>query len=568
MKFITSQLTYLIYDREMRANVRALVRYLLFLAALITLYAALFHFIKALAEGESHSWVTGFYWTLVVMTTLGFGDITFTSDVGRVFSMVVLLSGVILLLVVLPFQFIRLFYAPWLEARVRLLAPRELPDKTSGHVIIVEYDALAVALIDRLEADDVPYVVIEPDAAKASRMVGDDIRVVLGENDSRATYEKLRTGAARLVVANCEDTVNTNVTLTVREAAPRAPIAAIVESDDAAEILALTGATWSLPLKRRLGESLATRADTGRPQVHVIGRLGALAIAELPARGTPVVNVRVRDTRFRERNGVSVVGLWQRGRLRPAYPDTVIPDDSVLVLVGTEQQLSTVDVPQLVAPTVAPLTLVIGAGRVGEAAARALKRMGLDVHVVDRNARALAVLSNEVDAVFDGDAADRDVLVRAGIDRATTIVLTTNDDAVNIYLAVFCRRLAERVRIVSRITHERNVEAIHRAGADFALSYVTLAVDTMMSLLEGHEPVVLGEGVRLFSVTVPPSLAGKTLGASMIGSATGLSVVAIEHEGRLIAPLTAETPLPPGADLVMLGSLQQREAFAVAFEES
>ena len=54
------------------------------------------------------------------MTTLGFGDITFTSDIGRLFSIVVLLSGVVFLLVMLPFLFIRLFYAPWLEARVRL----------------------------------------------------------------------------------------------------------------------------------------------------------------------------------------------------------------------------------------------------------------------------------------------------------------------------------------------------------------------------------------------------------------------------------------------------------------
>jgi hypothetical protein len=50
------------------------------------------------------------------MTTLGFGDISFTSDIGRIFSVVVLLSGVVLLLVMLPFLFIRLFYAPWLEA--------------------------------------------------------------------------------------------------------------------------------------------------------------------------------------------------------------------------------------------------------------------------------------------------------------------------------------------------------------------------------------------------------------------------------------------------------------------
>ena len=91
------------------------------------LYAVLFHLIKLHVEHEQHSWITGFYWTLVVMTTLGFGDITFTSDIGRLFSIVVLLSGVVFLLVMLPFLFIRLFYAPWLEARVRLRAPREVP---------------------------------------------------------------------------------------------------------------------------------------------------------------------------------------------------------------------------------------------------------------------------------------------------------------------------------------------------------------------------------------------------------------------------------------------------------
>ena len=42
-------------------------------------------------EGRSYSWITGFYWTLTTMSTLGFGDITFTSDIGKIFSVVVLL---------------------------------------------------------------------------------------------------------------------------------------------------------------------------------------------------------------------------------------------------------------------------------------------------------------------------------------------------------------------------------------------------------------------------------------------------------------------------------------------
>ena len=47
--------------------------------AMITAYSVAFHWLMA-AEGQQHSWLTGFYWTLTVMSTLGFGDITFTSD--------------------------------------------------------------------------------------------------------------------------------------------------------------------------------------------------------------------------------------------------------------------------------------------------------------------------------------------------------------------------------------------------------------------------------------------------------------------------------------------------------
>ena len=86
MKFLGSQLAYLMSDRAQRANLRGLLKYIGFLVALVTVYAVLFHVIKTTVEGEQHSWITGFYWTLVVMSTLGFGDITFTSDVGRVFE--------------------------------------------------------------------------------------------------------------------------------------------------------------------------------------------------------------------------------------------------------------------------------------------------------------------------------------------------------------------------------------------------------------------------------------------------------------------------------------------------
>ena len=565
MKFIPSQLAYLTTDREARTNLRALGRYLFFLAALATLYALLFHVIKLNVEHEQHSWVTGFYWTLVVMTTLGFGDITFTSDIGRVFSIVVLLSGVVFLLVMLPFLFIRLFYAPWLEARMRLRAPREVPAGTQQHVIIAELDPIAEGLIERLVAENIPYVVIEPDPAKAGQLFGDRIRVLAGENDNRLTYERAAAPAARMVLANCEDTTNTNITLTVREVAPSLSVVTIVEEEESVDILELSGATAVLPLKHQLGDYLANRIDTGSPEAHVVGEFHGLQIAELPAHDTPFVDQTVRDTRLRQQTGLSVVGLWERGKLQPAYPDTKVQSDSVLVVAGMPAQIATLNGRLPKGDGTPRPVIVVGAGKVGHAAALSLKRKGLRVHVIDRSEAALAPISRDVDAVFAGDAADRDLLGEAGILAARSLLLTTNDDAMNIYLAVFCRRLNRELRIVSRITHERNLEAIHRAGADFVLSYTTLGIEAVMSILHGYPPVLLGEGVGLFSIPVPASLAGSPLLDSRIGSRTGLSVVALQQGDKLTAPLASEMVLPAGASLLMLGSQDQRAAFEEAF---
>ena len=565
MKFPTSELAYIFREGEMRRDILALLRYVAFLVAVILLYAALFQVIMVQVEGQSHSWVTAVYWTVVTMSTLGVGDVTFTSDVGRLFSLAVLVSGVVLLLVVLPFTFIRFFYSPWLEAQVRLRAPRRVPSSVRGHIIISRHDEIATGLIERLRPEGIPYYVVEPDPAAAAHLLSEGISVITGELDSRTTYEELQVQQARLLLANHEDTTNANITLTVREASPDVPIIGIVEHEDSTDILELSGCNHVLPLKVRLGEYLANRVSAGLGKAGVIGTFTGLQIAEFSARNTPLAGLAVRETRLRERTGLNVVGVWHRGRLMPAFPQTPITSESIVVVVGTPAQLTALDSLLETQPRSEAPTLVIGAGTVGSAATRALKRKGIAVHVLERDLQARERLVSAADQVFAGDANDREALMKAGLADAPSVLLTTNDDAVNVYLAVYCRRLKPDLRIVSRITHNRNLEAIHRAGADFALSYSSLGAEAVVSLIEGHELVILEENADLFSVQLPPSLENKTLAESGIGSRTGLSVVAVRQDGELMTNLRASMQLEAGAQLMMLGSLQQRRAFADTF---
>ena len=198
MKYLPAQLVFFLKSKTVKRNIRVLLKFLAGISLVILAYSVLFHFIMEY-EAKQYSWITGLYWTLTVMSTLGFGDITFTSDLGKVFSLFVLLSGIVFLLVMLPFTFIQFFYAPWLEAQAQLRTPRELPPYTSGHIILTNYDPISLSLIAKLNQYHFNYVIICPDQQKASELFDANYRVVVGDLDRIETYRNLRVERAALV---------------------------------------------------------------------------------------------------------------------------------------------------------------------------------------------------------------------------------------------------------------------------------------------------------------------------------------------------------------------------------
>jgi voltage-gated potassium channel len=327
----------------------------------------------------------------------------------------------------------------------------------------------------------------------------------------------------------------------------------------------MAGAAHVISLKTRLGQQLAVRVNAGALCTHTMGRYKDLLIAELPVRGTDLANHSVRETRLRELYGVNIVAHWERGRLRPARPDVVLNESSIAVVVGTEEQLSALNATFAICQANNNPVIVIGGGKVGQAAIRALKERGIQVTVIEKSETFRAALESLTDRVVIGDAANRQVMQQAGIATAPSVVLTTHDDAANIFLAVYCHRLNPDSHIVSRITHERNLEAIHRAGAAFVLSESGLAAKLLVSVLQNRELVLIGESVEFFVVPVPPSLVGKTLLESDIGARTNMNVIAIRRGDESESSPAASTVLDAQSSLVLIGTLEQRQEFARAF---
>jgi voltage-gated potassium channel len=567
MKTVGSHLANFLAGRSsMRRELAPFVRFLVLLATVVLVYAWLFHVLME-REGQSHSWFTGVYWTLTVMTTLGFGDITFHSDAGRLFSVVVLVSGVFMLLIVMPFVFVRAVYEPWVEQRnrARVKAIRALPDSVRDHVLIASNDPIAFALVRRLELANIPAWIIEPDEEIALRLRDAGLPVVAGDMEDAATYEAARVDRARLVFANSKDQENSNIVLTVRDRNPTVPIVALVESEDSVDVLELSGATHVLPLTQQLGEHLANRVNAGVTHANVIGRFRNLLLAEFPVAASPFEGRAIRDLALREELGLTVVGVWQQGRLAAARPDFVLTAQCVLVVIGTTEQLAELDEVLVIYNANPHPVIVLGGGKVGRAAAATLRERGVGVHMVEKNPAFAPRGEILVDKFIIGDAADRDVLNEAGITEAPSILLTTHDDAMNIYLTVYCRRLNPKARILTRVTHERNIEAIQRAGADVVLSYASLGVNSVLAIVQRRELVLLGEGVDLFHVPVPRSLVGRSLAEADLGARTGLNVIAMQDaadECRLAGP---DTRMEAGATLIAVGTPADRERLRAAF---
>ncbi len=536
---------------------------LMALVLLVGIFSVLFHVLMA-HEGRDFSWFTGVYWTLTLMTTLGFGDIVFTGDWGRVFSMVVLLSGGAFILIILPFTFIQFFYMPWMEAQSASRTPRKLPGEIHGHVVLTYYDPVTSALIHKLTQYRYPYVLVVADPLEASRLFDLGLRVVIGDLDNPETYPKVRIDKAALVAMTARDATNTSLAFTVREASEAVPIIATARDPASVDILELAGCSRVLQLGEMMGQSLARHARGGRAPARPIGQFSHLKIAKATAAGTSLVGKTLEEIGLPSRVGVTVVGIWERGEFKTARPETRVGSGAMLVLAGSQSQLEKYN-QQFRAHNASDVpVIIIGGGRVGRAAGRILEGQGIDYLIVEQ----LPDRVHNTGKYILGNAADLEVLKEAGIENAPTVLITTREDETNIYLTIYCRYLRPDIQIIGRATLERNVSTLHRAGADFVMSYASMGANAIFNLLERSDILMVDEGLDVFKVKIPPSLVGKSLANSSIRRETRCTVIAIVDGDKMEINPAPTLPLPAGKEMILIGSVEAENRYLEKYGSS
>ncbi|SNB45323.1 TrkA family potassium uptake protein [Geobacter sp. DSM 9736] len=553
MKTIAGEFAFFMRGKA-RQNLKVLLLYCLFLLVMALTYAKLFQHFMWTLEGRHYSYIAGIYWVITVMTTLGFGDITFHTDEGYIFAGIVTVSGVVFLLILLPFGIVSMFLAPWIEHRLRFRPALTVPEGTKGHILIFGMDSVTRALIRKLQAQGIPFFITMEKFEEVQRLEEDEgIRAVYGNPSDAEVLKRLLVSQARQIIANLGDTDNTNLILTVR-ALCATPIAAIVEEPRYADILKLAGADQVIPLKQILGHYLAIRATTKGASAHVLDSFGELLIAELPVYGTPFAGLRLSDARIREDTGMTIIGVWERGKMVVPTAETLLPEDGVIVLLAKQEQLDALE--KMVGGRAEDdLVVILGHGRIGCSAATFLDNRQIPFVLVDK----IASTDCTEHIVVMGDATSPSLLKGAAIEDAKGLIATTNDDGVNIFFTLASRHINPHIRIVARANREENVDELYAAGADFVVSNASVGATILMNILEKKESVFLSEGMQIFRYRVPAAMDGMTLASSRIRTLTGSTVIAIlpsdDTEAAILPP--PETVLRQGMTLMFVGTSEQ-----------
>ncbi|OIP68864.1 MAG: potassium transporter TrkA [Oscillatoriales cyanobacterium CG2_30_40_61] len=128
--------------------------------------------------------------------------------------------------------------------------------------------------------------------------------------------------------------------------------------------------------------------------------------------------------------------------------------------------------------------LIGGGGLVGLSLAQKLLELGHTVAVIDVDPTACRYAREKIGAMaFEGSAVSTDVLLEAGIRKATSLAAMLRSDALNLAMVTLAKHYGVP-HILSRMRHPDFAQPLRLSGANHIVSTVELGVSTMVNAIE------------------------------------------------------------------------------------
>jgi voltage-gated potassium channel len=199
--------------------------------------------------------------------------------------------------------------------------------------------------------------------------------------------------------------------------------------------------------------------------------------------------------------------------------------------------------------------IICGFGRVGRQVARDLRAAHARYVVIDDNPENRELARGVGIRFLEGEAADDDVLLQAGIERARAVIACVDSDAENIFITLTAKELRPDILVIARASVEDSEKKLKRAGADRVISPYKASGSEMARLalhpqVGGAVDVSAEYRLEEISVTAGCEGVGQTVGDIRGGAV----IVAVRRaDGALEPQPAAETLLCPGDQIVVMG---------------
>jgi len=213
---------------------------------------------------------------------------------------------------------------------------------------------------------------------------------------------------------------------------------------------------------------------------------------------------------------------------------------------------------------------VIGLGRFGQRLARALAAGDAEVIAIDRNAKLVEQVRDDVTLAVCLDSTDEEAMKSQGIGSVDAAIVGIGDHFEAAALTVATLKELGVKRIVARAQSDIQAKILSRVGADELASpegESALRWSQRLTMSNLKQYVELGEHHSLIHITAPRALLGKPLKELDLRNKYGVNLVAIERATAVMADPEsgevsesmievprADTELAQGDTLILVGS--------------
>ncbi len=213
--------------------------------------------------------------------------------------------------------------------------------------------------------------------------------------------------------------------------------------------------------------------------------------------------------------------------------------------------------------------IVVGYGRNGKQVVDELLALKLKVVVVDENHKIVIDNMGLPVTFIEGDATEDEILIKAGIKSARSLITTLPNDADNLYVVLTARSLKHDLKIISRASSESSERKLRMAGVDSVVMPERVGGAHMATLIAQPDIVEFLEHLTIHSDIptqlteimcneLPADLINKPISEIGFRKKSGANIIGFKTvSGDFIINPTPDTKLIPNSKIFVLGTNEQ-----------